>query len=173
MLSLAKLRRRHMTTDVKSRLAFTRPRCLAVDLELASVDSATVEVEFELNRSEVGRKYSRRVVNITLSSKFMKFQGNLIVNFWNIRTFLTLSYHIKSENQESLHLPVAVGVVTVFRSATGTSSLTVAVFLELSVPDFSLVDVNVAELDGAYFNLVEIPGHSVAWSPISSPTSAN
>ena len=40
------------------RLAFTRPRCLAADLELASVDFATVEVDFELNRSEVGRKHS-------------------------------------------------------------------------------------------------------------------
>ena len=43
-------------TDVKSRLAFTRPRCLAADLEFASVDFATVEVEFELNRSDVGSK---------------------------------------------------------------------------------------------------------------------
>ena len=32
-------------TDVKSRLAFTRPRCLAADLELASVDFATVEAQ--------------------------------------------------------------------------------------------------------------------------------
>ena len=43
-------------TDVKSRLAFTSPCCLAADLEFGSVDFATVEVEFELNRSEVGRK---------------------------------------------------------------------------------------------------------------------
>ena len=48
-------------TDVKSRLAFTRPRCLAANLELASVDFATVEVEFELNRSEVGRKQQRQL----------------------------------------------------------------------------------------------------------------
>ena len=32
-------------TDVKSRLAFTRPRCLAAYLELASVDFATVEAQ--------------------------------------------------------------------------------------------------------------------------------
>ena len=32
-------------TDVKSRLAFTRPRCLAADLESASVDFATVEAQ--------------------------------------------------------------------------------------------------------------------------------
>ena len=49
------------TTDVKSRLAFTRPRCLAAYLELASVDFATVEVEFELNRSRVGRKQQRQL----------------------------------------------------------------------------------------------------------------
>ena len=49
-------RGRDESTDVKSRLAFTRPRCLAADLELASVDFATVEVEFELNRSHVGSK---------------------------------------------------------------------------------------------------------------------
>ena len=34
-----------LITDVKSRLAFTRPRCLAADLELASVDFATVEAQ--------------------------------------------------------------------------------------------------------------------------------
>ena len=39
-----------LPTDVKSRLAFTRPRCLAAYLELASVDFATVEVDFEPNR---------------------------------------------------------------------------------------------------------------------------
>ena len=32
------------------------PRCLAADLEFASVDFATVEVKFELNRSDVGSK---------------------------------------------------------------------------------------------------------------------
>ena len=49
----------NLLTD-QMRLAFTRPRCLAADLELASVDFATVEVEFELNRSDVGRKYLAR-----------------------------------------------------------------------------------------------------------------
>ena len=44
-----------MNTD-QERLAFIRPRCLAAALELASVDFATVEVEFELNRSHIGSK---------------------------------------------------------------------------------------------------------------------
>ena len=34
-----------LITDVKSRLAFTRPRCPAAYLELASVDFATVEAQ--------------------------------------------------------------------------------------------------------------------------------
>ena len=55
-------------TDVKSRLAFTRPRCLAADLEFASVDFATVEVEFELNRSEMGRKQKRKLSTLFGSS---------------------------------------------------------------------------------------------------------
>ena len=49
-------RTKEQTTD-QMRLAFTRPRCLAADLELASVDFATNEVEFELNRFDVGSKY--------------------------------------------------------------------------------------------------------------------
>ena len=67
-------------TDVKSRLAFTRPRCLAADLELASVDFATVEVDFELNRSDVGRKQHQTIGLLPAGSSVVCFIPSSNVN---------------------------------------------------------------------------------------------
>ena len=50
-------------TDVKSRLAFTRPRCLAADLELASVDFATVEAQPVCGGEETFTAISSNVIH--------------------------------------------------------------------------------------------------------------